>query len=403
MLAIEKDPASPAPHDGLGHLRETDQDLNGALAEYRKAEQLDDTFAHAIADSGRVLLAQKKYLEATAELKRAEELEPGDWKHHDVRGNALEGAGQPDAAIAEYKEALSLNPKAIRARLDLANAFEKKSDWPSALNNYRRASLDEPPLKSGLNPQYFDSAHLYEAAKQRFAKHLADLRANGKATEAAAIESRVKGSSPAPDTNDKFHLALQASKKAVEQRQFDGAATSAKEAIGIAEKIQPQDGRLAEALEQLGNVYAWQMQPKLAMETYNRQLVSAQSVYGAKSPVVAAALQNLALASLALRDFAGAENFFNRAVEINVSLYGENSTPAADSLRGLAHLYMVQREYARGEATLLRVEKIYEATYGSQNQQMSVPLTVLCSLYDQWGKQDKAGSCHARLASLSQK
>jgi len=145
------------------------------------------------------------------------------------------------------------------------------------------------------------------------------------------------------------------------------------------------------------------MQPKLAMETYNRQLVSAQSVYGAKSPVVAGALQNLAMASLAQRDFSGAENFFNRALDTNASLYGENSTPAADSLRGLAHVYMVQQDFAKSEATLLRVEKIYETTYGGQNQQMAIPLTLLCSLYDQWSKQDKAAGCRSRLAALSQK
>ena len=403
LIAIEKDPASPGPHDGLGHLRENLKDYDAALSEYRKAEQLDDSMAHPVADSGRVLLLQKKYSEAAAELKRAEEMEPGDWEHHDDRGRAFEGAGNLDAAAAEYKEALTLQPKEIRARLDLANVLEKKADWPGALNNYRRASLDEPPPKPGLNQPFFNSAHTYEAAQQRFAKHVADLRAAGKSTEANALEVRVKAASPVPDANDKFHLALQASKKAVEQRQFDSALTSAKEAIAIAGKIQPQDGRLAEAYEQLGHVYGWQMQPKLAMENYNHQLAAAQSVYGAKSPVVAGALQNLALVSLAQHDFAGAEGFFNRTIELNTALFGENSTPVADSLRGLAHVYMVQRDFPKGEATLLRVKKIYETAYGAENQMMGVPLAGLCSLYDQWGKQDKSAECHARLAALAPK
>ena len=346
-IAIEMDPASPGPHDGLGHLREGQKDYDGALAEYRKAEQLDDTFVHAVGDSGRVLLMQKKYADAAAELKRAEEMEPGNWEHHDDRGRAFEGAGDLNSAAAEYQEALTLAPKEIRARLDLANVLEKKSDWPGALFHYRRATLDEPPPKPGLNQPHYDSAHAYDAARQRFAKHLADLRAAGKPAEATALEARVKSASPAPNTEDKFHLALQASKKAVEQRQFDSALTSAKQAVAIAEKVQPQDGRLAEALEQLGHVYGWQMQPKLAMENYNRELVAAQSVYGSKSPVVAEALQNLALVSLAQRDFSGAEGFFNRMVELNTSLFGENSTPVADSLRGLAHVYMVQRDFQK--------------------------------------------------------
>jgi len=403
LIAIENDPASPGPHDGLGRIRESLKDYDGALAEYRNAEQLDDSFAHAVADSGRVLMIQKKYPDAIAELKRAEEMEPADWEHHDDRGRALEGAGDLDAAATEYNEALSLGPKEIRARLDLANVLEKKSDWPGALNNYRRASLDEPPPKPGPNQPFFNSVHTYEAAQQRFAKHVADLRAAGKSTEANALEARVKAASPVSDTNDKFHLALQASKKAVEQRQFDNALTSAKEAVAIAQEIQPQDGRLAEAFEQVGHVYGWQMQPKLAMENYNRQLAAAQSVYGAKSPVVAGALQNMALVSLAQRDFTGAEAFFNRMVDLNSSLFGENSTPVADSLRGLGHVYMVQRDFPKSEATLLRVKKIYETAYGADNQMMAMPLGALCSLYDQWGKQDKSAECHATIATLAPK
>jgi tetratricopeptide (TPR) repeat protein len=403
LIAIELDPAAPGPHDGLGHLREGQKDYDAALAEYRKAEQLDDSFVHAVGDSGRVLLLQKKYGDAAVELKRAEEMDPGNWEHHDDRGRAFEGAGDLNSAAAEYQEALTLAPKEISARLDLANVLEKKSDWPGALFNYRRAVLDEPPPKPGLNQPRYDSAHAYDAAEQRFAKHLADLRYAGKSAEATALAARVKSASDAPNTEDKFHLALQASKKAVEQRQFDGALTCAKAAVAIAEKIQPQDGRLAEALEQLGHVYGWQMQPKLAMENYNRELAAAQSVYGPKSPVVAEALQNLALVSLAQRDFAGAENFFNRMVELNTSLFGENSTPVADALRGLAHVYMVQRDFPKSETTLLRVQKIYETAYGPNNQMVALPLTVLCSVYDQWGKQDKSAECHARLATLAPK
>ncbi len=403
LIAIKMDPASLGPHDGLGHIRDSLKDYDGALTEYRRAEQLDDSFAHAVADSGRVLMIQKKYPDAIAELKRAEEMEPADWEHHDDRGQALEGSGDLTAAIAEYTEALALAPKEIRARLDLANVLEKRSDWPGALNNYRRASLDESPPKPGLNQPLFNSAHAYESAQQRFAKYVTDLRAVGKPAEANALEARVKAASPAPDTDDRFHLALPASKKAVERRQFDNALTSAKEAVAIAQKIQPQDGRLAEAFEQVGHVYGWQMQPKLAMENYNRQLAAAQSVYGAKSPVVGGALQNLALVSLAQHDFTGAETFFNRMADLNSSLFGENSTPVADSLRGLAHVYMVQRDFPKSETTLLRVEKIYETAYGKGNQMTGIPLTVLCSVYDQWGKQDESTECHARLAALAPK
>ena len=90
-------------------------------------------------------------------------------------------------------------------------------------------------------------------------------------------------------------------------------------------------------------------------------------------------------------------------VELNTSLFGENSTPVADSLRGLAHVYMVQRDFQKSETTLLRAQKIYETAYGADNQMVGLPLTVLCSVYDQWGKQDKSAECHSRLAALAPK
>src|SRR5260221_101251 len=114
-------------------------------------------------------------------------------------------------------------------------------------------------------------------------------------------------------------------------------------------------------------------------------------------------LQNHALVALAQHDFTGAETFFTRMADLNSSLFGENSTPVADSLRGLAHVYMVQRDFPKSETTLLRVEKIYETAYGKGNQMTGIPLTVLCSVYDQWGKQDESTECHARLAALAPK
>jgi len=57
----------------------------------------------------------------------------------------------------------------------------------------------------------------------------------------------------------------------------------------------------------------------------------------------------------------------------------------------------------KSETTLLRAQKIYETAYGADNQMVGLPLTVLCSVYDQWGKQDKSAECHSRLAALAPK
>jgi hypothetical protein len=41
--------------------------------------------------------------------------------------------------------------------------------------------------------------------------------------------------------------------------------------------------------------------------------------------------------------------------------------------------------------------------YGADDNRLAIPLTSLCSLYDQWGKPDKSQSCHGRLVTLEEK
>jgi len=285
----------------------------------------------------------------------------------------------------------------------LALALEKKGDWVAALDNYRRAALDEAPPKLGIPQLYFDAGHQYKSARERFQQRLSDLRASGKSSEAAALEARLKASEAAPNLDEKFHAAMQTSMQAIGERRFNDAETSAKEAIEIAEKIQPEDGRLPEAVGQLGTVYAWRLDYKQAEENYRRQLLLAEKLYGPQSPMIVGALQNLAMLALAQKDFAGSQSFFSRALDLNQKHFGENSTAVSESLRGLAHVYAMQQDFAKSESIFLRVLHIYETIYGAEDDRMVIPLTELCYAYDQWGKPEKSEPCHARLVALVEK
>ena len=275
-IAAELDPTAPGPHSGIGLTLEADKKYDEALREYRKAEELDSNSADAFRNAGRVLLLKKDFPAAIAELKRAEEIDPASWVNHDLRGQALGGSGDHDSAIVEYREAVSIAPKELRARLDLALALEKKGDWVAALDNYRRAALDEAPPKVGIPQLYFDAGHKYQSARERFQQRLTDLRASGKSSEAAAHEARLKASEVAPNLDERFHAAMQTSMQAIGERRFNDAETSAKQAIEIAGQIQPEDGRLPEAVGQLGTVYAWRLDYKQAEENYRRQLLLAE-------------------------------------------------------------------------------------------------------------------------------
>jgi len=303
----------------------------------------------------------------------------------------------------EYQESLSLAPKELEPRLNLALAQEKKGDWVAALSNYHQAALDEEPPKIGAAQIRYDAQNKYQSAQQRFQQHLADLRSSGSSAKAAYLESRLRAREATPNVDAKYHDALQASMQAAQERKFDQAETAAKQAIAIAEKIQPLDGRLPESVGQLGSVYAWRMDYKQAGENYQRQLILAEKVFGPQSPMITTALQNLALLALAQKDFANAETYFTRSYDLDQKTFGENSQGAADSLRGLAHVYSMKQDFAKSESSLLRVAKIYETIYGPDDNRLAIPWTSLCAVYDQWGKAEKSASCHAHLVAIAEK
>jgi len=403
-LGIRQNPGSTGPINGLGSTFETKKKYDEALAEYHKAEKLDNNEPASFRDAGRVLILKKEFASAIPELRHAEQLDPADWNAHDLCGQALEGSGDRKAAIAEYKQAVSLSPKELQARLDLAMALEKTGDWIAALDNYHQAAIDETPAKAnGIAEIRYNAQENYRSAQQRFRQHLADLRTNGKSSEADKLDALLKEHLGAPNLDDKFHSAMEDSKQAATEKRFNDAETSAKEAVGIAEKIQPQDGRLPEAVGQLANVYMWRLDYKDAVAAYNRQLALSQKLYGPESPMLATALQSLGMAALVQKDFASAQADFSRALELNLKAYGDNSNEAATSLSALARVYFMQKDFPKAESTLLRSLKIFEMMYGESDYRLAFPLTSLCHTYDDWGNSEKSASCHGRLVSLEEK
>jgi tetratricopeptide (TPR) repeat protein len=404
QIAAKQNPGSTGPLDGLGSAFEARQKPDKALEEYRKAEKLDPTDSYAISGAGRVLLQKREYGAAIAEFQHAEEVDPSNWYNHDMHGEALEGSGDRKAAIAEYKQALNLGPKQVQPRLNLALALEKNGDWVGALENYHRAAVDEPASKANGSPELvYGAQDKYSKAKQRFQDHLADLRTKGKSAKADNLEARLKEREVAPSFDESFHAATEESKQAAMQQRFEEAETSAKKAVAIAEKIEPMDGRLPEALGLLGNIYSSRKQSKSADETFKRQLALSQKLYGPDSPMLTPALQNLAMLAFSQNDFASAEANFNRTLELNKKAYGENSNQVAVALSGLARVYFTQKDFAKTEAAMQRALRIFETMYGPDSYNLSLPIAGLCQVYDVSSQVEKSASCHARMISLVEK
>jgi lipoprotein NlpI len=91
----------------LGGQGKTDE----AIAEFRKAIELDPRFAVAHSSLGNVLSDQGKTDEAIAEYRKAIELDPRDATSHISLGNTLSGQGKTEEAMTEYNAAIRLDPK----------------------------------------------------------------------------------------------------------------------------------------------------------------------------------------------------------------------------------------------------------------------------------------------------
>jgi tetratricopeptide (TPR) repeat protein len=124
--AVALRPDSPGAVINLGvNLWDRKHDYDGAIACFLKAIELDPKSANAHDCLGMALRA----------------------KGHDILGNALNGKGQIDEAIAGYRMALELNPNNAAARTGLAKAQRVaavQDKLPAFLNgDYQPATNDE--------------------------------------------------------------------------------------------------------------------------------------------------------------------------------------------------------------------------------------------------------------------
>jgi tetratricopeptide (TPR) repeat protein len=409
--ALALDPSEPYAHEGLGRIREEQKDYDAALAEFRRAEQLDDTFYRAFIGAGRVLLQKKDFPGAVNELKHAEALQPSDAYLHDLYGQALLASGNSAGAIAQFKDAIALGPKQdqkvvgvataflpeanlAEIRLELAAAYQKDGDVIDALDQFHQAALIDfrPEIQSR-----------YKEAQDRFKVHIAALKASGKSAEAEDLEARLRVSNVGPNTSQRLDDVMHEGHVAAMSGHADDVEKNFKEAVELAQKLQPPDDRLKVSLLYLANLYAGRKDYARAEAAYQQALKVTGQLHGAESPMMDEPLQELGHYSLTRQDYNSAFEYYSRAVAIDEKAYGETSNKTADSLRKLSFVFLAQRDYAKAEPYLLRAVRIDESLYGPEAKDMNIVLTALSSLYDKWNKPEKAEPRYRQMLAILEK
>jgi tetratricopeptide (TPR) repeat protein len=354
------------------------------------------------------LLAKKDFVGALNEAQQAATLSPSDWEAHDLCGQALAASGDQEKAIQEFREANSLDPKQSQVVFELATALEKKGDWVAALEKYRTAKLTEISARSGhpggegfyVNDQALKG---YDAAQRRFKQHLASLKANGKAVEAAELESKAQSMESAPDAQEKVQLIMEDANKAFQEQRYEDAERLYKQAVELSEKLPTGNESLIEALDRLGGTYGMRQKFTEAEVVLHREIAEIEKAFGPLSPRMANPLFALGSMAGGRQDFGGAEKYFSQILDINLKTFGENSPRTAQSLGTMAGLYMAQSQWEKAESYMLRATKATEASSGPEDPAMLMPLWGLCSLYDMWDKPEKSLPCWHRTSGIAEK
>ena len=134
---IDRFPENPAAWSNRGNSRVSQNNLEGAIADFNKASELAPNAPDPYINRGTALEGLGKWEEAIADYNRALALDPKDPLALNNRGNAETGLGQWEQAIADFKQAADLAPNYAFARANYALALYQVGQTSEALRTMR--------------------------------------------------------------------------------------------------------------------------------------------------------------------------------------------------------------------------------------------------------------------------
>jgi len=141
-----------------------DHDRQNAAREFNEAIALNPNYATARQWHSRFLADLEQYDEAIAEMKRAEQLDPLSVAISSNLGLVLYYSRQYDQATTQLQQTIEMDPDFELSHWLLGNTFERRKMYPEAISEYERALIIEgaaPPaakLTAAFKASGFDRA-----------------------------------------------------------------------------------------------------------------------------------------------------------------------------------------------------------------------------------------------------
>jgi TolB-like protein/Tfp pilus assembly protein PilF len=154
IRALEIDPTLAEAETSLATAKfNYDWDWTGAAEGFKKAIQLDPSYATAYQRYSLYLIALGRFEDSFEQIKKARDLEPLSISINASFGWRLYLAREYDRAIAQLRDTLEMDPSYEWAHLILGQAYEQKGQYDLAIGEFQKAvelSHSSPLMLSAL-------------------------------------------------------------------------------------------------------------------------------------------------------------------------------------------------------------------------------------------------------------
>ena len=393
------DPADDQPHywKGLVFLQTKRQDE--AFKEFLVAEKLDPANAETHRQLGLIYEAQSHHTDAISEFKQGVALTPTDARMHTLLASEYELAGRNLDAIAEYRQAIALGAS-DDAILRLASLLEKKGQSAEALQLYRQAYEKHP--NDVTRQEYLEAQSRISGIKE-------PTPANSSVTSATTglnvTPTGSQGSSDEDGDNHGLLVELQEKSKerddAIAHQRWKEAEAAGLAAIAAAEKLEPQDESLVEAIKRLAGAYMMRGRYADAEREYLHALKVSTDLFGANSRSAAWDMHELAQLYLRQRNYSQAIEYANRSLALEDRLQGPGGRFGDLDLIGEAYQGMGELSKARDAYKQMLADM--ESVHGPANFIITTALERMGMISLELKDYDAANGYFTRMLRLDEK
>jgi len=316
-------------------------------------------------------------------------------------GKTYESLGEYAAAEVHLQRALQLreanleegHPDTLLARLELAGVHYDQGRYKDAEEEYAKTlELQRKALGAG-HPDTLNCMNDLAMVCDDIGEH----------ERAGRLFREVLDIRQGSLSQDHPHLLTARNNLAVHymhQKQYDQAEPLLVENLeALRRTLGDEHPNTLRAMNNVGAVCEMQDRFDDAIRYHTEALTLRRKVLGDQHPDTLTSMGNLAKTLNRAGRAAEARPWFERLLEA-----ASQSLPDGHPIVGIASLYYGEclttlEEYDKAEAALLQSERILTQTFGPQSAQTRRVIQALVSLYDAWGRPERAKSLQRRLQS----